>query len=470
LLDCVVFGRVAGKHCAKYMLGAGVKETSLITLSGGGLSGAVESSKNAGGSYEDGMNKAAPAASGGGGGGGGGGYTMEEVAKHTSKTDCWVVVAGQVLDVTKFLGEHPGGELAILTFAGKDATEEFNMIHPPDVIPKYAPDAIIGVVGTGGGGGGAAPAAAAAGGGAAAPLLAKGGKDWSKNEANRKKRMEGEGKIPGWLGAMCYTVLGFMSEILFTIVPQKNVVLTNDRIGLTRSAMFLFIFIIIHAVGNLHVFLGPDDFNGYGYFYVRLYWTGFGLDANIVEEYILLAALLHVFVALKRTWDISINYTIASGKLNLAISGITLLTFMCIHLFQFRFGETQPFKLCPPPYLMNIGTIFHLRLNLFWVDDPGCTTAEVRDIYRMEFEVFQSLGWVLFYLASVVIFTTHMCLGWQKVVPAPALEIPKRYHSKAIHVGYVMTAFISLIYASFPIYTHLFPMSPGALSPENPIV
>merc|ERR1719281_1383391 len=73
--------------------------------------------------------------------GGGGGMTMAEVAKHTTKTDCWVVVSGQVLDVTKFLGEHPGGELAILTFAGKDATEEFNMIHPPDVIGKYAPDA-----------------------------------------------------------------------------------------------------------------------------------------------------------------------------------------------------------------------------------------------------------------------------------------------------------------------------------------
>ena len=36
---------------------------------------------------------------------------------------------------------------------------------------------------------------------------------------------------------------------------------------------------------NLHVFKGPDDFNGYGYFYVRLYWTGFGLPANIVEEW-----------------------------------------------------------------------------------------------------------------------------------------------------------------------------------------
>eukprot|EP00973_Karenia_brevis_P074949 10414579-Karenia_brevis.AAC.1 len=71
---------------------------------------------------------------------------MEEVAKHNKKGDCWVVVDGQVLNVNNFLSQHPGGELAILTFAGKDATEEFNMIHPPDVIGKYAPDAIIGAL------------------------------------------------------------------------------------------------------------------------------------------------------------------------------------------------------------------------------------------------------------------------------------------------------------------------------------
>merc|ERR1719326_1739136 len=82
---------------------------------------------------------------------GGGGYSMAEVAKHTTKSDCWVVVSGQVLNVTNFLSQHPGGELAIITFAGKDATEEFNMIHPPDVIPKYAPDAVIGKLGEGGG-------------------------------------------------------------------------------------------------------------------------------------------------------------------------------------------------------------------------------------------------------------------------------------------------------------------------------
>merc|ERR1719471_1885947 len=102
-----------------------------------------------------------------------------------------------MLNVTNFLSEHPGGELAILTFAGKDATEEFNMIHPPDVIPKYAPDSIIGVVGTGpaGGGGGAAKSAPAAGGGAAAPLLTKGkAKHWQKADKNRKMRIKGKAK------------------------------------------------------------------------------------------------------------------------------------------------------------------------------------------------------------------------------------------------------------------------------------
>jgi len=151
LLDCVVFGRVAGKACAKYMLGDDVKDTSLFDLSGGGLSGDVEGSKLSGGSYEDTMNKSAVATKGAAKAGGAakatGGYSMEEVAKHTTKEDCWVILHGRVLDVTKFLGEHPGGELAILTFAGKDATAEFDMIHPPDVIEKYAPNAVIGMLG-----------------------------------------------------------------------------------------------------------------------------------------------------------------------------------------------------------------------------------------------------------------------------------------------------------------------------------
>ena len=67
-----------------------------------------------------------------------------------------------VPDVSKLFGEHYCCELAILTFAGKDASEEFNMMHPPDVIDKYAPDVVIGILG------GAGVAVAHGGGGAAA--------------------------------------------------------------------------------------------------------------------------------------------------------------------------------------------------------------------------------------------------------------------------------------------------------------
>lgn len=31
-------------------------------------------------------------------------FTMDEVSKHVSKDDLWLVVAGRVFDVTKFLG------------------------------------------------------------------------------------------------------------------------------------------------------------------------------------------------------------------------------------------------------------------------------------------------------------------------------------------------------------------------------
>lgn len=33
--------------------------------------------------------------------------------------------------------EHPGGQKIILKYAGKDATEEFDPIHPPDTLDKF---------------------------------------------------------------------------------------------------------------------------------------------------------------------------------------------------------------------------------------------------------------------------------------------------------------------------------------------
>lgn len=66
--------------------------------------------------------------------------SSEEVAKHNSKTDCWVIIHGKAYDVTDFLNEHPGGAGIILKYAGKDATKAFDPIHPGDTLKKYLPE------------------------------------------------------------------------------------------------------------------------------------------------------------------------------------------------------------------------------------------------------------------------------------------------------------------------------------------
>lgn len=71
-------------------------------------------------------------------------FTAEEVAKHNTAKDCWVIVKNVVLDLTPFLKDHPGGEASIINFAGKDATESFDMLHEDNVIARYAKECVLG--------------------------------------------------------------------------------------------------------------------------------------------------------------------------------------------------------------------------------------------------------------------------------------------------------------------------------------
>lgn len=52
-------------------------------------------------------------------------YTLADIAKHSTKTDCWMAIEGKVYNVTSFIPNHPGGK-AILNGCGKDATTLFD--------------------------------------------------------------------------------------------------------------------------------------------------------------------------------------------------------------------------------------------------------------------------------------------------------------------------------------------------------
>eukprot|EP00438_Fugacium_kawagutii_P030181 Skav207267 [mRNA] locus=scaffold434:26353:26649:- [translate_table: standard] len=61
----------------------------------------------------------------------------EEVAEHKEETDCWVVIGGLVLDLSKYVAMHPGGKQSILNLAGGDATEIFDLVHRRSIIKKH---------------------------------------------------------------------------------------------------------------------------------------------------------------------------------------------------------------------------------------------------------------------------------------------------------------------------------------------
>jgi len=46
-----------------------------------------------------------------------------EVAKHYTKEDLWMIIKGNVYDITDYVKQHPGGVRALVKFAGRDGTE-----------------------------------------------------------------------------------------------------------------------------------------------------------------------------------------------------------------------------------------------------------------------------------------------------------------------------------------------------------
>jgi cytochrome b involved in lipid metabolism len=63
--------------------------------------------------------------------------TRQQVAANNSEKSAWIIIDSFIYDITKFAAMHPGGELLILEYAGKDVTEEFYAYHRQEILVKY---------------------------------------------------------------------------------------------------------------------------------------------------------------------------------------------------------------------------------------------------------------------------------------------------------------------------------------------
>merc|ERR1712125_3077 len=111
------------------------------------------------------------------------------------------------------------------------------------------------------------------------------------------------------------------------------------------------------------------------------------------EVYLFWAILLHVMTGLKRSWDISMNYTISSGSWNMLLSGLWLLSFILSHLTDLRFHEE--FHADKPK-----ATVFGWPGEFAWIGyiyPFGPPLLEQRDCYTMVLETLKQPSKVIWY-------------------------------------------------------------------------
>lgn len=67
-------------------------------------------------------------------------YTLADIRAHNTAQSCWAAVRGEVVDLTGWIAQHPGGPQRILNLCGTDATQAFNDQHGTSQRPNATLD------------------------------------------------------------------------------------------------------------------------------------------------------------------------------------------------------------------------------------------------------------------------------------------------------------------------------------------
>jgi succinate dehydrogenase cytochrome b subunit len=195
---------------------------------------------------------------------------------------------------------------------------------------------------------------------------------------------------------------------------------TKILIGLTGLA--LFVYLIVHILGNLLVFLGPELFNTYSAALLR------NPLVPVIEVGLLLIFLLHVYKTVPMFFRnrearpaayVEKRYAGKPSRKSLAsstmiVSGLWLLVFIVIHVRTFKYGAEY--------------------------EAPG--GGGVRDLYRLEMQNFSNPLTVAFYVISMVIVGSHLWHGVSSAFQSLGADNP-RYTPKVLAAGKVAAVVIA---------------------------
>ena len=121
----------------------------------------------------------------------------------------------------------------------------------------------------------------------------------------------------------------------------------GKKVIMAISGLLLYGFVIMHMLGNLQIFAGPEKLNAYGHFLQSL-----GGLLWVARLGLLAAVGAHIFVAIKLTLEnqaarpipyYSQHTNVASyASRTMKYSGIIIFAFIVYHLLHFTLGVTDP--------------------------------------------------------------------------------------------------------------------------------
>ncbi|MBF0313656.1 MAG: succinate dehydrogenase [Oligoflexia bacterium] len=202
---------------------------------------------------------------------------------------------------------------------------------------------------------------------------------------------------------------------------------------LAVTATFLCLFTIVHFIGNLLMFAGPQYFNWYGHTLAS------GPLLPLAEGLLLLLFLSHASLGL---WLACENYRarperyykkVRSGRgatfasATMPFTGILLLFFLVLHLLHFRFG---------PVYTIVYDGV------------------EMRDFYRLMIEFYANPLNVVLYLLSMCLLSFHLGHGVQSIFQSYGW-IHSKYTPWVKRMGLLIAVFLAIGFSSFPLWAYL---------------
>ena len=208
--------------------------------------------------------------------------------------------------------------------------------------------------------------------------------------------------------------------------------------GATGFALALFM--VIHLLENLTLYTGSGDaINGWAAFLEALgavkVLLELGLGATIV---------LHIITAVQVTYSSkaarTIGYDSAKSKggptkntitsRNMIITGFVLFVFLCVHLYQFRFGPK-----IEDGYTSMVGG------------------RMVLDLYRIVVETFVQIKWVVFYVGSMFFLGFHYRHGFWSAFQSLGMMNP-RWTKPIYTLGLVIAVLLTIGFLAIPIFIY----------------